>query len=198
MVPLCRSEPPVVAWRWDGDTLGRRRGAEVVGIDASNANVNANANASAHAHARGKAANPKLSLTNPDDTDTIADEAVYAALVDLLRRSRPAQSSLRFLPLERRGGGAGAGGAGTGGSDPSTSTRTDAAEASIIRGDGSSAGGADRHERQHAHAHTRDGDSDSAGLGRIGTVPRPAAVEMGEVERGMLLAVFERAWLGLH
>ncbi|KAI1784692.1 hypothetical protein LXA43DRAFT_1101087 [Ganoderma leucocontextum] len=126
-----------------------------------------NANANANACAKSVNPNPKLWLTNKDsgDTDTVADEAVYAALVDLLRRTRPAPSS--FLP-GRRGGG---------GNDSDSSTRTDTAEASI-HDDGSSAGGADRHERQH----TRGGELET--------------VAMGEVERGMLLAVFERAWLG--
>ncbi|KAM5542217.1 hypothetical protein V8D89_004090 [Ganoderma adspersum] len=128
--------------------------------------------------------NRKLSLTktdDADDTDTIADEAVYAALVDLLRRSRPAQSP--FLLPGRRGGG---------GSDPS-SARADTVDASILdhdHGGGPSAGGADRYARQHAYRDPRDGDF---GLG-LGLGNGTAA--MGEVERGMLLAVFERAWLG--
>ncbi|KAM5542120.1 hypothetical protein V8D89_004203 [Ganoderma adspersum] len=154
-----------------------RLGANDVGVDAANANANADANANRRENASVKP-NRKPSLTKTGDTDTIADEAVYAALVDLLRRSRPAQSP--FLLSGRRG---------AGGSDPS-SMRADTAEPSIRDHDGSSAGGADRHARQHAHRDPRDGDF---GLG-LGLGNGTAA--MGEVERGMLLAVFERAWLG--
>ncbi|PIL29905.1 hypothetical protein GSI_07815 [Ganoderma sinense ZZ0214-1] len=161
----------------EGDAKSNSMSSDPSRLGADDVDVHA-ATATANANPRGNAsvkANRKLSLTNPDDTDTIADEAVYSALVDLLRRSRPAHSP--FLSGRR-------------GSDPST--RADTAEASIRdhRG-GSSAGGADLHEQQHAYRDARDGDS-GHGLG-LGN----GTAAMGAVERGMLLAVFERAWLGM-
>ena len=156
-----------------------------LGADAANANADANANANPRENASVKP-NRKLSLTKTDDTDdadTIADEAVYAALVDLLRRSRPAQSP--FLLPGRRGGGGG------GGSDSSSSVEASIRDHDHVHDGGFSAGGADRHDRQHAHRDARDGEP---GCGRgLGN----GTVAMGAVERGMLLAVFERAWLGM-
>ncbi|KAL1940627.1 hypothetical protein VTO73DRAFT_8062 [Trametes versicolor] len=127
----------------------------------------------------------------------VAHEAVYAALADLLRRTRPRACSSR-PPLPPASPSSSPRGLSPRASNHAESSPPALGEATDDVGPGPSmgaGGGKSKRGLEKASAPSRgerpraeDRRAGWAGAGDVG---------MGEVERGMLLAVLERAWLGV-
>ncbi|KAI0735897.1 hypothetical protein C8Q76DRAFT_293306 [Earliella scabrosa] len=169
------------------------------------------------------------------EIETVAEHAVYDALADLLRRTRPPPARLSpFLPLSGPSwqtffpGSESRSGPGSNNSDLGLGTGADSelvygsnheprafaseqlradADASRESDAGNQKKGAgaddarrssvldgDRRGRVHVPARAPDGHGRTP---RMGMGMEVGMATMGEVERGMLLAVLERAWLGV-
>ncbi|TBU38692.1 hypothetical protein BD309DRAFT_505405 [Dichomitus squalens] len=133
--------------------------------------------AAALSPAQTAAASYSSSTPRPEPTDTVAEQAVYAALADLLRRTRP--STVAAFPDLASGPSA------DGKETLDTPFHEDPAADRDVTQDAETHGHGNGSERTEDDRHERM-QTQTAGT-----------MVMGEVERTMLLAVLERAWLGV-